>query len=319
VAPYHGPQADRDALPGLGNDLLHHRRLCRVFDPHGARLAARGDARERDLQQDFQPARHRDGVLLPRPGGAGDAGELRFAHHGRGPRLGLSTPQPLELVRLHRGRPVRSHGDPDGRRGYGLDFLHALLLALFEQPGHLGGLRSLLRRLQLHLHRDQLHRDRPQDARAWPHVVPSAPVRLGELRHLGRHHSGHARHRHHLAAGLRRKSAAFRHLQSRAGRRSGALPAPLLVLLAPRRLHHDPARHGRDQRADLLLLAAARLRLRLRGVLHDRDRRPGLLGVGAPHVHHRAVHVSGRRLFGDQLPGRGAFGDQGLQLDRDDL
>ena len=32
------------------------------------------------------------------------------------------------------------------------------------------------------------------------------------------------------------------HLRSGAGRRSGALPAPLLVLLAPRRLHHDPAR-----------------------------------------------------------------------------
>ena len=33
-------------------------------------------------------------------------------------------------------------------------------------------------------------------------------------------------------------------------RRPGALPASLLVLLAPRRLHHDPARHGRHQRTD---------------------------------------------------------------------
>ncbi len=39
-----------------------------------------------------------------------------------------------------------------------------------------------------------------------------------------------------------------RHLRPGARRRSGAVPALLLVLLAPRRLHHDPARHGRRQR-----------------------------------------------------------------------
>ena len=49
-----------------------------------------------------------------------------------------------------------------------------------------------------------------------------------------------------------------RHLRSGARRRSGPLPAPLLVLLAPRRLHHDPARHGRDQRDHHLLLPQAR-------------------------------------------------------------
>ena len=37
----------------------------------------------------------------------------------------------------------------------------------------------------------------------------------------------------------------------RAGRRPGALPAPVLVLLAPGRLHHGAARHGRDQRTGL--------------------------------------------------------------------
>jgi cytochrome c oxidase subunit 1 len=41
------------------------------------------------------------------------------------------------------------------------------------------------------------------------------------------------------------------------GRRPGALPAPVLVLLAPGRVHHDPARHGRDQRGDRLLRAQA--------------------------------------------------------------
>ena len=45
------------------------------------------------------------------------------------------------------------------------------------------------------------------------------------------------------------RALAPRHLRSEARRRPGALPAPVLVLLAPGRLHHDPAGHGRDQRA----------------------------------------------------------------------
>ena len=36
------------------------------------------------------------------------------------------------------------------------------------------------------------------------------------------------------------------HLRPEAGRRPGALPAPVLVLLAPGGLHHDPAGDGRD-------------------------------------------------------------------------
>ena len=55
-----------------------------------------------------------------------------------------------------------------------------------------------------------------------------------------------------------------RHLRSRARRRPAALPAPLLVLLAPGGLHHDPAGDGCDQRVDHLLLAQAHLRLQLR-------------------------------------------------------
>ena len=43
-----------------------------------------------------------------------------------------------------------------------------------------------------------------------------------------------------------------------ARRRSAAVPAPVLVLLAPGRLHHDPARHGRGERAHPVLLAQGR-------------------------------------------------------------
>ena len=65
-----------------------------------------------------------------------------------------------------------------------------------------------------------------------------------------------------VAARRGRAGAAPRHLRSEARRRPGALPAPLLVLLAPGRLHHDPAGHGRDQRARRGHLAQADLRLR---------------------------------------------------------
>ena len=52
-----------------------------------------------------------------------------------------------------------------------------------------------------------------------------------------------------------------RHLRSGARRRSAAVSAHVLVLLASRRLHHDPAGDGRGQRADHLLRAEADLRL----------------------------------------------------------
>ena len=54
-----------------------------------------------------------------------------------------------------------------------------------------------------------------------------------------------------------------RHLRPGARRRPGPVPAPVLVLLAPGGLHHDPAGHGRDQRARRLLLAQADLRLQV--------------------------------------------------------
>ena len=46
-----------------------------------------------------------------------------------------------------------------------------------------------------------------------------------------------------------------------ARRRSGAVPAPVLVLLAPGRLHHGVAGDGRRQRAGRRLLPQARVRL----------------------------------------------------------
>ena len=68
-------------------------------------------------------------------------------------------------------------------------------------------------------------------------------------------------------------------------RRPGALPAHLLVLRAPRGLHHDPAgvRHRLGDHPDVLAQAAVRLR---RDGVRDRlDRVPVVHRLGAPHVH----------------------------------
>ena len=87
-------------------------------------------------------------------------------------------------------------------------------------------------------------------------------------------------------------------LRPGAGRRPGPLPAPVLVLLAPGRLHHDPARDGRDQRARHLLLAQAHLRLRVHRHVEPGDRRPRLPGLGPPHVRVRPVDLRGHGLLG---------------------
>jgi len=55
---------------------------------------------------------------------------------------------------------------------------------------------------------------------------------------------GDAGARHHAVAVDRRADPRRRDLRPRAGRRSGAVPALLLVLLAPGGLHHDSARDG---------------------------------------------------------------------------
>ena len=68
-------------------------------------------------------------------------------------------------------------------------------------------------------------------------------------------------------------------------RRSGDVPAHLLVLRAPRGLHHDPAgvRHRLGDHPDVLAQAA--VRLRRDGVRDGVDRVPVVHRLGAPHVH----------------------------------
>ena len=178
------------------------------------------------------------------------------------------------------------------------------------------GARHLHRRLLLDPDRPQLHRHDPQDARAGPDLVPPAALRVGALRDQHHPGAGHAGDRDHAPAGGRRARVPPRHLRPGAGRRPGALPAPLLVLLAPGRLHHDPARHGRDQRARHLLLAQAHLRLRVHRHVQPWRSRCSASWSGATTCSSPASRPT--RAWSSRssvVPGRDPVGDQGLQLD----
>ena len=108
-----------------------------------------------------------------------------------------------------------------------------------------------------------------------------------------------------------------RNFRSEAWRRSGALPAPLLVLLAPCRLHHDSAGHGSNQRVDHLFLTQEDLWLCLGGLCEHGDRDPWLSRLGPSYVCELPIDLCRDGFFDPQLHCRDSIGDQGLQLDCD--
>ena len=138
-------------------------------------------------------------------------------------------------------------------------------------------------------------------------VVPDAAVRVGPLRDQPDHDAGHAGGGHHDPARGLRARAARRRLRPDDRRRPGAVPAPVLVLLAPGGLHHGAAGHGRHQRDRRGLLAEEHLRLQLHRVLEPGDRGHRLPGLGPPHVRRRRDAVLGAGLLDHHLPGRGAL------------
>ena len=124
---------------------------------------------------------------------------------------------------------------------------------------------------------------------------------------------------HHAAAAVHGARLPRRHLRSETRRRSGAVPALLLVLLAPGRVHHDRSRvrdHLRDHSG---VLEEDDLRLSGHRVLLGRDRGCRLPGVGPPHVRERPVDSGRRDLLVPDVPGRDSVRRQGIQLAGDDV
>src|ERR1051326_5035444 len=262
-----GPQAHRHPLPLQHHHHVHARRLLRHDDAHRAAHARGGRPHQRHVQQILHPARRGDDLLLPHPRHPGGARQFHPADHARreGPRL--SAAEPSELVRLHRRGGDRALRDHHRRRRHRLDVLHAVLDAVLEHARLRDDVRRLPGRLLVDSHRSEFHGHDPPDARAGADVVPPAALRLVDLRDEHRAAVGHAGAGDHAGHDHVRARPRRRLLRPRPRRRSGALPAHVLVLLAPGRLHHDPAGHGRGLGGRGGVHAQEDLRLQVRGVL----------------------------------------------------
>ncbi len=140
----------------------------------------------------------------------------------------------------------------------------------------------------------ELPRHDHHDARAGHDVLAHAAARLGELHHLAARGDRHAVHRRLAVLRALRPRARHALLRPVTRRRRAHVPARLLVLLAPGRLHHDVAGLRDHQRGHIHARAETDLRLPDDGVLADGDRAARLHGLGAPHVRQRHVLVAAR-------------------------
>ena len=241
VAADEGPQADRDPVPDLDLGLL----LPRRPDGVGVRLelaTPQGDFVQADTYNKMFtlhgvimvffflipsiPATLGNFLIPPMIG----AKDLAF------PRINL-----LSCYIYWIGGIFTLYAMLTGGVDTGWTFYTPYSADGLEHQRHSDGAGRLHRRLLVDSDRAQLHRHDPPDARAGHDLVPAAAVRVGALRHEPDPGARHAGHRHHHPDALRRARLRLRHLRSGARRRPGALPAPLLVLLAPGGLHHDPA------------------------------------------------------------------------------
>ena len=158
--------------------------------------------------------------------------------------------------------------------------------------------------------RDQLHRHDPQHADARDVVDAAAALRLvdRDLRRDAAPRAARPLGGPHPAPARAAVPGDVPLLPARERRRRLAdpLPARLLVLRAPRGLHHDPARDGDHLRDPPRLRPQADLRLQGDRALDRRDRVLLDARLGAPHVHGRDAdlpeHLVHARVDGDRRP-----------------
>jgi hypothetical protein len=136
------------------------------------------------------------------------------------------------------GGAFRRALDHSGERGHRLDVLYAVQHD-HEHGGDGDDSGGDDPGVQLDLYGDQLPGHDPPYAAARHDLVPHAVVPLVALRHERDHHSGHAGVGGDVAAAGGRAHAGRGDLRSVAGRRSRALPAFLLVLLASGRIRRS--------------------------------------------------------------------------------
>ncbi len=266
------------------------RRLDRRPHAHPACATERRLHRARPLQRALHDPRRHDGL----PGRGADPRRLRQLHGAaddRGAGHGLPAAERTVVLALpvRRNRPLHELFCEGRARQDGLDDLPPAVGSpgrRGRRPPHSFPAHPLDR---LARGRDQLPGDHPPHAHAWDDVDAPAALRLVDrgLRRIARRRAAGALSGADDAA----PRPAGRHtlLPARGGRERRPLPARLLVLRAPRGLHHDPARDGDHLRGDPRLRAQADLRVHGDRPVHRRDRLLLPPRVGAPHVHGRAL------------------------------
>ena len=210
----------------------------------------------------------------------------QIPHDDRRAGHGLRADEQLELLVASAGRDPARHVAVRSRRGRGgrLDALSAA-----HGPGRHGDGPHDLRRA--HPRRvvdhglDQHHHDDPQPARARHDADEDAALLLDVAHHRVPADRGDAGARGGGDDAADRPPLRHVVLQRGGRRRPGAVPARVLVLRAPRGLHHHPAgvRHHLADHPDVLAQAA--VRLRVDGVRDGGHRDPLVHRLGAPHVH----------------------------------
>ena len=244
------PQAHRAAVPGRRSRCSSSSAASSPCSIRLELLTPAGDLLDGgDLQQDVHHARRGDGLLLPDPVDPRDARQLPDPDHDRREGPGVPADQPAELVHLRaRRRSSRSSRRCSGGVDTGWTFYTPYSTAAAN--GHvitaalgvfITGFSSILTGLNFIV---TIHRMRAPGLTwfrlplfVWAHYATSLIMILGTPVIAITRAAGRGRARRCTSASSIRRSAATR-----------ALPAPVLVLLAPGRLHHDPAGDGRDQR-----------------------------------------------------------------------
>ncbi len=198
------------------------------------------------VQRDLHDARDHDDLPVDHPGPLRLRQLLRAADD-RGARHGVPARQRALLLADPAGRPgdvlrvpLRWHR----RRGLdGVRAPHREGVLTAGRPGPLDH-RAAPARCGVDARRRQLPRHHPQHARPRDDLDAAAAVRLG---HRGDPGAGRARlpvPRRRALDGAARPPGRRLVLQRPARGQRPAVPADLLVLLAPRGVHHDPARRS---------------------------------------------------------------------------